>query len=398
MTRDGGGRRMTGDGSRGVTRDGGDREATRPRGDIHRPATEHPLVGVIPAAALDAADAARWRSIQAGQPALSSPFFTPEFTQAVAAVRGDVFVARLEQADRAVGFFPFQRSRLGLGLPVGGPRSNYHGVIAEPKLTWDAVELVRACGLRTFDFDHLPVSQVAFQAYHAGRDGSSVIDLTGGFDGYVAGRRAIGSSVVARTEQQVRRLERAVGPVTFDAESDDRALLALLLAWKSAQYRATGQADRFKVAWNVALLERIHATRASGFAGTLSVLRAGDRVAALAFGMRSRSTWHYWFPAYDRQLATYSPGTALLLRMIEVAAARGLTTLDLGRHDEPYKARFRTGEVQLARGRVVVSRPTGALLTLRAGAIAATRDTPLAGPLRRLKRGWNARIESGSGI
>src|SRR5206468_8319754 len=111
---------------------------------------------------------------------------------------------------------------------------------------------------------------------------------SGGLDGYLADRRAAGSDVVARTEQQARRLERALGPLHFEAESADGELLALLMRWKSAQYRASGQVDRFAADWNVRLLRTIHANSGPGFAGTLSTLRAGGRVAALAFGMRSQ--------------------------------------------------------------------------------------------------------------
>ena len=44
----------------------------------------------------------------AQNPQLDNPFFRPEFTQAVAAVRDDVEVAVLEIQQQPVGFFPYQ--------------------------------------------------------------------------------------------------------------------------------------------------------------------------------------------------------------------------------------------------------------------------------------------------
>src|SRR5262249_34428529 len=154
-----------------------------------------------------------------------------------------------------------------------------------------------------------------------------------GFEGYAAERRATGSNVLERTEQQARRLARAAGPLSFEPHSNDPGLLSLLLTWKSDQYRRTGRPDPFAVAWNPLLLERLHAVDEPGFGGMLSVLHAGDRVVALAFGLRSRTVWHYWFPAYDRELARFSPGMVLLVKMIEEAARRGLGRLDLGKDE-----------------------------------------------------------------
>ena len=61
-------------------------------------------------------------------PALVSPYFCPEFTQAVGDVREDAFVGIVEDAGEFVGFFPFQRRALGVGKPIAGPLSDYQGL------------------------------------------------------------------------------------------------------------------------------------------------------------------------------------------------------------------------------------------------------------------------------
>jgi CelD/BcsL family acetyltransferase involved in cellulose biosynthesis len=69
---------------------------------------------------LTAPQLSAWQEIQQSTPLYESPYFRPEFAQAVAAVRSDVEVAVLRDAEKNVGFFPFQRGKLNLGKPVGG--------------------------------------------------------------------------------------------------------------------------------------------------------------------------------------------------------------------------------------------------------------------------------------
>jgi hypothetical protein len=77
-----------------------------------------------------------WRVIQVANDRFSSPYFDPEFTRLVAEVRNDVRVVIIENERRIVGFFPYQRNGLGLGKPVGGPLSDYHGVICTADSEW----------------------------------------------------------------------------------------------------------------------------------------------------------------------------------------------------------------------------------------------------------------------
>jgi hypothetical protein len=47
-------------------------------------------VQVVPARSLTSEQLARWSHIQAGEPALASPFFCPQFTSIVGVARDDV--------------------------------------------------------------------------------------------------------------------------------------------------------------------------------------------------------------------------------------------------------------------------------------------------------------------
>ena len=190
-------------------------------------------VTVIRANELTADLMREWDRIQRASPELASPYFRPEFTAAVAIVRGDVRLAVLREGERIVGFFPFQRNWLGIGKPVGGALSDYHGVIIEPGIELNVRSLLRACGLVVWDFNHLVASQTMFAPYRRTADESPYMDLSRGYDAYMTERREAGTREITEASRKRRKLEREVGPVRFVAEGADPHVLADLARWKS---------------------------------------------------------------------------------------------------------------------------------------------------------------------
>jgi len=301
---------------------------------------------------LDATLVDAWCSIQAKDPALSSPYFSPEFTQAVSQVRDDVRVVLIEDGGRPVGFFPHQRSAFGMGKPVGGPLSDYHGVIAEPNSGWDLRALMRAAKLSVWTFDHLVGDVGKFDAYVTASATSPQIDLTQGYQQYIQGRRDAGSDYIKKTEGLARKLGREFGELHFTLHETESGALDQLIRWKRDQYRKAKLIDVFGVPWTGELLARIAQAQSAGFAGACSVLRVGDRIVAAHLGMRSREVLHYWFPAYDPEFAKFSTGIILVLRMAEALAGTGVRTIDLGKGDSQYKQRLMTGAVEMREGAV----------------------------------------------
>jgi hypothetical protein len=88
-----------------------------------------------------------WRRLQDSNRDLSSPCFSPEFTQAVASVCGNVEVAFIEERGEVVAIFPFQRRCLGRSVPVGAMVSDYQGLICGPDYEADPRRWLRACNL-----------------------------------------------------------------------------------------------------------------------------------------------------------------------------------------------------------------------------------------------------------
>jgi CelD/BcsL family acetyltransferase involved in cellulose biosynthesis len=335
---------------------------------------------------LSGAELERWRELQASNPALASPFFCPEFTLLVGRARGDVRVGVLEQGGSIAGFFPFQRDVLGGGRPAGWGLSDHQGLVAAPDTRVDPHALLRACGLRTWEFDHLDARQATFAAHASRLQASPYLDLSDGFDAYAAGRRRAGVGELRNTERKLRKLARAHGPVTFDAHVAGRAELTLLLAWKAAQYARTGAADLLARRWMRQVIEEAHATSAPGFSGVLSVLRVDGRPVAAHLGLRSSRVWHWWLPAYDPAFAPYSPGLLLLLCAAREAQALGVTTIDLGKGDARYKSSLMSGALTVAEGSVERTSVAAAWSRLRRGTRSLARRSGLGASLRRAAR------------
>lgn len=303
---------------------------------------------------LDATLLGAWRTIQSMSNVFASPYFCPEFTQLVAEVRDDVRIVVIEDNGRPVGFFPFQRSLFGMGKPVGGPLSDCHGVVVNPACDWQLGALMRAAKLSVWTFDHLVGDVGRFEGHVTARATSPQIDLSAGYERYAQGRREAGSQYIRKTEGLARKLGSEVGELQFTLHEAGSEVMEMLFRWKSDQYRRSRLINVFGVRWTGELLRRIAHKQTTDFAGVYSVLRAGDRVISVHFGMRSHSVLHYWFPAYDPEFAKFSTGIILLLRIARALGGMGVQTIDLGKGDAQYKQRLMTGAIELQEGEVEI--------------------------------------------
>ncbi|MFJ9552045.1 GNAT family N-acetyltransferase [Streptomyces erythrochromogenes] len=310
-------------------------------------------IDVIRPAELSSADLELWDELRATTAPEANPFMSPDFCQAVGRVRPGARVAVVRQDGDPVGFFPFERSRWGRGRAVGLGVSDCQGAVLRPGTVVDPHELLRASSLSVWEFNHLESGQDLFLPFATGRFASPVIDLSGGYAGYESLLRAGSRTFLKAARAQERRLARQAGPLRFVFDERNPAVLRTLMSWKSAQYRRTGRRDRFSQEWINNLVRLLANHRSPSCSGLLSVLYAGGRPVAAHFGLRSRTVLSCWFPAYDRDFATFSPGRVHYLRMIEAAAAAGIGMLDLGRGDAPYKDSLKTRELIVYEGAVL---------------------------------------------
>ena len=303
---------------------------------------------VIDAKELSGELVSTWQEIQQAAPELRHPMVSTGFTLSVARHRSDVRVGVLRSGRGVVGFFPYQHERGGVGRPVGFRLNDYQAAILAPGADIDVAWMLRSCGLSSWHFDHLITSQRCFAAGHFLLQDSPYIDLSRGLDAYVAsiaGRARWKSSM-----RNQERMARDAGPVRFELHTTDDRAFRCLLEWKTAQIRRHGKRCVFEWPWVIDTLEKLRAKRDPDCSGVLSALFAGDRLAAVHFGIRSREVLHWWITTYNQELKAYSPGALLLVRVIEEAARLGIQRIDLGKGAEPYKEKLQSGATPLASG------------------------------------------------
>ena len=293
-----------------------------------------------------------WARLQQTRPELASPFFSLEFTRAVANVCGDVRVAVIRDGGSVVGFLPFQHTSRQCAGPVASRISEIQGAIVAEDTGWNAEEFLAAAGLSSWSFDCLPAWQDALAKHAFCRDRSAFVDLSAGFDAYRARKRADGSKQIEQAERKARKLQRDCGSIRFEFHTGRREATEALFSWKSSQYQRTGTFDVFSLSWVRRLLHELGKHDSAEFAAIMSALYVRDQIIAVHFGIRSRNVLASWFPAYDPAYQRFSPGLILLTHVLKALPEAGISRVDFGRGDERYKQSFLTGQFDVVEGTV----------------------------------------------
>jgi CelD/BcsL family acetyltransferase involved in cellulose biosynthesis len=352
----------------------------------HEAATGEPLAlsRVVRFDRLDARELDAWHQLRAANPALDSPYFHPGFSAAVHACGPEVRVGVFEDgAGTVAGLLPFIQPDSTL-RPAGWPGADFQGPILAPGTRLAPLDLLTR-GARAFAFDHLVEVCPDFEPWIESRQVSPFLDVTGGLDGYLGRASRSGKDNMGQARRRTAKLGREHGDVRFVADNPDPEILDRVIELKRGQYAATGAGDYFAEPGRAELLHRLLGTRDSSFGGLLSTVHAGSELVAAHFGMRSGSVLHWWFPVYDPAFSSFAPGWVLLRELTQAAPGLGVTRIDLGRGDDEYKRRAKTGESIVARG-MVTSPIRGALHRARRRAVASAKSSPLGPGLRHVTR------------
>lgn len=317
---------------------------------------------------------AAWHCMQGKTGSLASPFLCPEFTLAVGKFRPSARVAVLYDGPELAGFFPFERRRLGVGVPIGAGMNDCQGLIHAPEVEWDPRALLRACRISVWQFDSLAAGQRPFERYTTTVTPVPVIDLSDGFEIYYKKLWVKSPKFCRDLTRKARRLEHEVGELRSVVNSCDIADLRRLMGWKSDQYRRNGMVDLFDRPWIVSVLDQLFSTRNDHFGGMISVLYAGETPVAADFGLRSDRVFGAWFCAYDPRFGKQSPGLQKHLRTAEVVAALGVHLLDMSIGDERYKQALKTHDLFIGTGMVASGPVLAGAHRTRGAATAWARD------------------------
>ncbi|MEO1615282.1 MAG: GNAT family N-acetyltransferase [Planctomycetota bacterium] len=298
----------------------------------------------------------RWEEFRGGRPEYRSPFFSVRFSQAVHRVRQDVEVAVVTNGDRPVGFLPLHR--IGRrAFPAGRFLNDAHNVISSPDVTIDWFWLLEQLPIASFDFHALVGEDSGSFPEHTCHETVRSFRCEIGEDpvAYLAGL-SHNHKTIGRQNQKTRKLAREVGEVTFEFDCRSPELLRQAIQWKRDQYHRTSILDLFVPDWTRQLMEELFSGAGTDLStrneprGILSVLRAGEHIVAMHYGLLEQGLLHYWFPAYDPRFSRYSPGTALFRKILEQAGQNQLNCIDMGYGEQPYKLKQTDAVGEVAQG------------------------------------------------
>jgi CelD/BcsL family acetyltransferase involved in cellulose biosynthesis len=300
------------------------------------------------------ADLDAWHQLRDGDAAYDSPYFHPGFAAAVHASGRPVHMVVSRERGTITGLLACHKEGKLL-RPAGWPAADFQGPILAPGASFPPLDMLSVGGVRGFEFDHLVETATEFAPWVESSRPSPYVDITGGLDAYLGRASKSGKDNMAQARRRAAKAERELGPLHVAVDTVDEAALDRVVELKRAQYAATGARDYFAEPDRVKLLRRLMHTRDASFGGILSTVHAGPHLLAAHFGMRAGSVLHWWFPVYDPRHAKLAPGWILLRALVEGGAALGISRIDLGRGEDEYKRRAKTGETSVSQGMVTRS-------------------------------------------
>jgi CelD/BcsL family acetyltransferase involved in cellulose biosynthesis len=297
--------------------------------------------------------AARWRELQRRERAWDTPFLSPEWARAVERTQGDedrgLRVLVLHEGGRADGFMAV-RAGAYTAMPAGAPMCDYQGLVAEAGVCADPRQLLKALGVRRFDFGQMLAGDPTFAAYGRGEAVSWVVDLPDGYDAYAQERRAAGVGALKDLDKKHRKVEREAGAIRFTARSSSKADFERMIELKRDQYRATSQTDVFGAGWPLELLQGLFGADEAGFGGLFFTLHIGERLAAAQFHLAGEKTIHAWMIAHECEFERYSPGLLLFQSILRWMDETPYDRFDLGHGDYRFKRELANTQITVAHG------------------------------------------------
>ena len=285
---------------------------------------------------LTPADVATWRAMQAATPEFASVLLSPDFTQAVAAVRDDVRVCIFRRDGKTIGFLPVHQRPGRFARPAGAPFSDYSALITFPDPQLTIGEALRAAGIRQYQAIGLVDPYQVFGLTPGGEaDEAHGIDLSDD-----APENKANGKLKKNIRRLSRHLEEQHGEVRFVIGDRDPAHFETMMDWKRRQTHDTGLHDFLAAPWVQALMRNLFTAPTTGLHGCMVTLTAGDTPLLWHYGVRLGERAHPWISSYDPAYSAFSPGQIFLNGLHEPLRDAGLHHYDLSTGQQAYKGIF----------------------------------------------------------
>lgn len=126
------------------------------------------------------------------------------------------------------------------------------------------------------------------------------------------------------------------------------ATIAMLLAWKAEQLDGRGSRNPFSDGRIQKLLNHIAAHQPDSGVMRVYVLEVGGRTVAATVALTHGGVFNFFIPAFDDTgIRNCSPGTIMLVKLIELSARAGYSKFDFSLGDESYKAEWCDTRVEM---------------------------------------------------
>lgn len=337
----------------------------------------------------------RWKDLCRASEIYRSPFYWPQFTLAVGAIRSDTRVAIFEDRGEVIGILPFHRARGRAGKPVGGQLNDYQGPVLATGARIEPADLLEGAGLSSYDYNHLPTAIPALSRGATGFSSSPQMDLSEGYEAFVGRKDKSWTKAKREIRRRCRKTETEFGPLCFTFHDPSDGVFAQHIEMKNKLLERAGTRFRIRRDWIGDVLERLRHVEDEDFSARMTTLHAGDHLLAAHFGLTARGVWHWWFPSYDLGAYKLGPGINLVDQCAMAAEEHGIDTIDFGRGDGAFKLLFADRFVELGEG--TIARPGSMARLIRQGtqaAVSAAERLPL-GQYRSYPRRAAARLVSG---
>ncbi len=311
------------------------------------------------------ADWTAWTALRAGNPALISPYFHPDYTRLIADLREDVRIVCAYQNREPVAFLPIQGGRFA--RPLGAPMSDYHGIISRGDIGYD--DLLSGLPIGALHFS-AAIDQGCLKSYCVlSEQESAALDLPEGGPAWRESKDGSYRRHLKSTRRRIRKAEEEFGPRRFVYRSRDIDVFRQLIDWKSQKFSETGKYNVLSADWTAALIRKLwESPTEDGLRNDMQALYFGDRLAAVDLGLTDGKIFHSWIVAYDSDLHSFAPGIQLLEGVIDAAADLGYKRIDLGAGLDGYKRQYATHGHKVVTGYVPISGTAGSLSKIYAGA------------------------------
>ncbi len=327
-------------------------------------------VDVIELDGLSREDWEIWRHYHASRRDGAGMSESPDFLVPLAREIGKCRLVRMREGTKIVGYIPvYQPFGPSFAFPI--PMCDYQAVAFFNASRPDFRRILQQAGICRWKYENITDGVGLSEISHRlDRRSIPMVSMAGSFSDYLGDKAGSGSRFHSIWKLN-RRLVRDFGRVTVARPRSNERFVDRLLEHKRSRQADAPPYERFVKKTLLRFVEH----ESGEIRGAPYVLMAGDEVVALSLLLEAGDQAFGWFCGYEARYAKYSPGSLLLMKIIEDLHARKFSSFDLGPGGEPWKERFATKHRTACNGHIYSYEALGDFEAKVRGVVRSIRST-----------------------